>query len=354
MPFARPTLNEIIDRIVADMSSRVLGIEGAVLRRSLLGVIARTEGGAIHLLYGYLDWVARQVIPDTADTDYLDRWASIWGVTRKPAEFSTGPVIFTGTNGSIIPAGTVLQTQDGVQYETTANVTISAGTATATVEALVAGDAGNLEEAERVFLLSPIAGVNTSATVGTGGIIDGLDTESDDALRARLLARIQQPPQGGSASDYEQWALEVTGVTRAWVTPNGMGIGTVVVRFVRDDDVSIIPDAGEVATVQAYIDALRPVTADVYVAAPTAVALDLSIQISPNTAAVQAAIEAELEDLLRRDAEPGGTILISRIREAVSIAAGEENNIITSPVADVTHAAAEIAVLGTVSFSAIP
>ena len=40
--------------------------------------------------------------------------------------------------------------------------------------------------------------------------------------------------------------------------------------LVRDDDASLIPDAGEVATVQAYIDSLRPVTASVTVVAPTA------------------------------------------------------------------------------------
>lgn len=353
MAFARPTLNEIIDRIVADMSSRVLGIEGAVLRRSILGVIARTQGGAVHLLYGYLDWIARQVIPDTADAEYLERWAAIWGLTRKAADYAAGHVIFTGTNGSVIPAGTIVQRQDGVQYEVQTEATISGGTATTDVEALVAGDAGNLDEAERVFLLSPITGVTTSATVGTGGIVDGLDTESDTRLRARLLARIQEPPQGGSTADYEQWALAVSGVTRVWVTPNGLGLGTVLVHFVRDDDVSIIPDSGEVADVQDYIDERRPVTADVTVAAPTADALDLTIQLSPNNATVRAAVTAELTDLLRRDAEPGGTILISRIREAVSVAAGESDNVVVTPTADVTHATGHIAVLGTITFSTL-
>jgi hypothetical protein len=43
------------------------------------------------------------------------------------------------------------------------------------------------------------------------------------------------------------------------VYPNELGLGTVVVRFVRDLDVgSIFPDAGEVAAVQAKLDAERP------------------------------------------------------------------------------------------------
>ena len=65
----------------------------------------------------------------------------------------------------------------------------------------------------------------------------------------------------------------------------------------------------------------------------------------------QYAVEAELRDLLARDAEPGGTILISRIREAVSIAAGETDNVVSTPTANVTHAAGELAVLGVITWT---
>ena len=54
-------------------------------------------------------------------------------------------------------------------------------------------------------------------------------------------------------------------MTRAWCTPNGMGAGTVVVRFVRDDDDDPIPDAGEIEAVRAHIEAQRPVTAELFV-----------------------------------------------------------------------------------------
>jgi uncharacterized phage protein gp47/JayE len=68
---------------------------------------------------------------------------------------------------------------------------------------------------------------------------------------------------------------------------------------------------------------------------------------------VQAAVTAELEDLLVRDAVPSGTILISRMREAASIAAGEMNNAFTSPTADVPHATGHIATLGTITFTTL-
>ena len=111
---------------------------------------------------------------------------------------------------------------------------------------------------------------------------------------------------------------------------------------------------GRSAEVQDYIDERRPVTATVFVVAPGEAVTDPSIQLTPNTSEVQAAVTAELEDLYRRDASPGGTIFISRFREAVSRAAGEENNVVTDPTADIVAPAGDIHILGTISFSAVP
>lgn len=355
MAFPRPTLTEIIDRVLADLSSRVVGVDGAVLRRSVLGVLGRGVAGASHELHGRLDYIARQVIIDTADAEYLDRWASVWGVRRKPAEFSIGSVTFTGTPGSEIPTGTVLQRQDGALFQTTAIGKLpSAGSVAVPVIASTAGTAGNTSAGVSVTLQGPISGVQSTAVVAAPGLSAGSDAEDDDALRQRLLTRIQEPPQGGAAADYVNWALEVPGVTRAWVYPMELGLGTVSVRFVRDDEEDIIPDATEVAVVKDYIDERRPVTAQLFVVAPIAKPLDMTIQIQPATSEVKAAVEAEIRDLIRREAEPGGTILISHLREAISTAAGELDHVIVTPTGNVTHATGEIAVPGTITWEAIP
>ena len=352
MAFQRPTLTEIIDRVLADLS-RFVGVAGAVLRRSVLGILGRTLAGASHELHGRLDYIARQVIIDTSDTEVLERWASVWRVQRKPAEFAGGNVTITGTSGSVIPAGTLLQRQDGVLYATQAEATVVISTATVAVAAVEAGAAGNAIAGTALTLQQPVAGIQANAVVAAGGIVGGSDTERDDSLKARLLNRIQDPPHGGSRADYPRWALEVPGVTRAWVYPQEMGPGTVTVRFVRDDDASIIPDSPEVAAVYAYIEERRPVTAELFVVAPIPAPLDIEIQLDPDTVAVRAAVEAEVSDLIRREAEPGGTILISRIREAVSTAAGESDNVVVSPTANVTHTTGQIAVPGDFTFGPI-
>lgn len=354
MPFARPTLTEIIDRVLADIGSRVVGVESAVLRRSLLGILGRAEAGAVHQLYGYIDWVSRQAMPDTAEAEWLERWARIWNITRKTAEFASGLVTFTGATGVVVPDGTTVQRQDGFQYLTQGDSLLVGGTTTVSVLAAASGFDANTAAGAGLALLSPVAGVQSTATVAVGGIAAGEDIENDDRLLARLLGRIQNQPQGGSTADYVQWALEVPGVTRAWVYPLQMGAGTVTVLFVTEDAPGgIIPGPLKVAEVQAKLEALRPVTAEVFAAAPVEDALAMTIKLQPNTSANQAAVLAELQDLLTRDAAPGQPILISRLREAVSIAAGEYNNQIVTPTADVAHATGHMATLGAVTFQSL-
>lgn len=350
MPISRPTLQELIERSRADIEARIPGAD-AHRGNSVLGSLARVHAGGMHGLYGFLVWIAKQIIPDTADAEYLERWASLWGVARLQPVAATGNLTITGTNGISVPAGTEFQTSDGIPYTVNAEVTVASGTATAAITAVTGGSTGNQVAGTNLTLATPIPGITSQATVASGGLTGGTDAEPDDSLRQRLVERVQTPPHGGRAEDYIAWAKEVSGVTRAWVYPQELGIGTVTVRFTRDDDASIIPDSAEVAAVQAYIDALRPVTADVTVVAPVAVPLNFTIQLTPGTQAVKDAVTAEIGDLLAREAEPGGTILISHIREAISIAAGETNHVLVVPAADVTHATGQIATMGTITWA---
>jgi uncharacterized phage protein gp47/JayE len=351
MPFSRPSLPELIDRAASDLEARLPGTD-ARLRRSNLAVLARVHAGAVHGLYGYLDWLSKQLMPDTAEAEYLERWAAVWGVDRKAASAAAGLVIVTAAPPLTLPAGTLWQRADGVQFASDLEVAVASAAASIAVTASAAGADGNTAVNTPLTLVSPVAGLSSTALVDTGGLAGGADTEADASLRERLLARIQQPPHGGADFDYIAWALEVPGVTRAWVYPGELGPGSVTVRFVRDEDVSLIPDAPEVAAVQAYIENLRPVTAAVTVAAPVAVPLDLTIAgLDPNLAAVRDAVTAELDDLLRREAEPGGTLLLSHLREAISTAAGEYDHVLAAPAANVLHAVGEIAVLGTITWS---
>jgi uncharacterized phage protein gp47/JayE len=198
-------------------------------------------------------------------------------------------------------------------------------------------------------MVNPVLGVNANATSDELG--GGTDAEQDEPYRQRLLERVQATPHGGTATDYERWAKEVPAVTRAFVSQE-YGAGTVTVRPMTDDTTEDgIPTTPTLEAVAAYLEPLRPVTAEVFVEAPTASAVDFTIQLNPNTAPVRDAVEANLREHIRANATPGGTLLISQLREAISNAAGEVDHVLTDPSANVTNAVGVISTTGTFTFS---
>lgn len=343
----RPTLQTLADRVRNDILARFNADD--ILRRSDAEIYARVEALAMHAMYGYVDYMAAQLFADTCDESELPRHATFWKVARKNSASAVGPITVPTSIGAVIPEGAIWRALDGVEYQATASVTAVSGSTAVEVEAVVAGAAGNRVAGQQVLLVQPLDGVQTTATAGE--LSGGADIETPGAWRARILAAMRKPPAAGTANDYVMWALEVPGVTRAWCYPLEMGLGTVVVRFVRDNDAGLIPDSGEVAAVQAYIDSLRPITASVTVAAPVAETVNFTIAAVPNTAEVKAAITAELEDLLLREAEPGGTLLLSHIREAISLAAGETDSVLSVPSANVVKATGKIATLGVITWA---
>ncbi len=354
MPFVRPTIAKLISRAKADIETRLPGSD-ANIRRSVEAVLARMSSGGTHGLHGHLVWLSKQLMPDTAEEELMVRWADIWGVHKAPAVAAAGSLTITGVNTTVCPIDTFFQDADGLEYTTDAAVTITGGSATPAVTAVVAGLDSNQVVGASLSLVTPITDIDTVGTVSGSGLIGGLDVETAASLLAQLLLRIQSPPKAGGPNDYINWSLEVSGVTRAWQYANLDGLGTVGVRFVMDDKAgTIIPDSSEVAIVQAYLDARAPVTADVNVYAPVALALDITSQIAPNTAAIQTAAEAEIAAYLLREGEPNVTLLLSQINEAISIAPGETDHVLTVPAANVVHTNGQIPVVGTYIWSAIP
>lgn len=362
MAFERPTLQELITRVEGDIKIN-LGLV-TVLRRSFLGVIARVLAGLSHILFGFLKFIEKQAFPDTATDEFLDRWAGIWGVTRLEATFAQFTCDVVGTAGVTIPAGRIYRRSDGVEYTVDAEVTLTGSGDQIQLTAVVAGANGEVQVADTISILSPIAGLTSEATVASVQI-EPEDAEGDESLRARLIDRIQNPPSGGAANDYIQWALAVPGITRAWIGPQALGPGTVVVYVVSDNEDPITPSAPKIQEVFDYIEPLRPVTANVTVVAPVLLPLDMTIELKPNTASVQQAVIDELEDMIFRNAAVEGTykapselhdgvILLSRLNEAISIAVGEEDHNITvingGAPANVEPGTGELVVLGDITW----
>ena len=285
MPFQRPTLLQIIQRAEGDLKTALNIV--SILRRSFLAAIARMVAGASHVLHGHMVFISKQIFPDQAEDEFARRWGSIYGIEQNPAEFAQLEIDVTFSAAGTVPALTIWQRTDSVEYVTDADIdALGAGVETGTITAKVAGDAGNHNNGEVVALQSPITNVSGDALVSST-VVEGEDQESIEAYRQRIVDRIQAPPAGGTVEDYKAFAKSVTGVTRVWVLPGYIGEGTVGVSFVEDDDVPIIPDAASVAAVQLAVDLQKPVTANAIVFAPIDNVTDLNISIKPNTVAVR-------------------------------------------------------------------
>ena len=315
---ARPTLNQIYERIRADMSSRVTG-GVKIPTRSLLGILAIVFAGAMHLLYGFLEWWKDQLLPDLATTIGLERWANILGLPKKAAEYTTGTIRFFGTPGEPVPIDTSVQNPGGFEYTTDAEIILDGftGIGTGTVTAIDAGSDYNTEEADFV-LTSPVPEINT-ACQNIGGFDDGEDEEPPEDLRARLLQRLQNPPSSGTREDYVRWALESdVEVGKAWcfAAAEWRGTGTVGVGVAQSNLDPVSPTT--LTAVETYVDTKRPPPAEVDYFNVTPVPVVYTISISPNNTAIQQAITTNLTNLHIAEAAPAGTILLSRMRTAIA------------------------------------
>jgi uncharacterized phage protein gp47/JayE len=337
MPWNTPALRDVRS-LVRDAVNASLPGADATVPNSVLRVLSDNQGALCHLTLQYIDWLALQLLPDTAETEWLDRHGKIWLVNadgstgRKMATMAAGTASFQGTiDATVLPAGTQLTSSVSmpqgstspnsvVSFETLEDITTSAFVlVSGPIRALDPGSVGNIPDGSGVSILNVVDGVSqTGFIVHVDG---GTDTETDDQLRARVLQRIRNPPMGGSQSDYVRWALAVPGVTRAWAASE-MGIGTITVRFLMDDLRAADdgwPNQQDVATVQAYVDTQRPVTTkDCFVIAPIKQFMDVTIaQLVPNTPEAQAEIEASISDMLFQMAAPGQTIFGAWVSYAI-------------------------------------
>jgi uncharacterized phage protein gp47/JayE len=353
MPFTRPALDDLRRRVKADIMVRLPGTD-ALLRNNNLNILGEVEAGTAHLLYGRLDWSFRQLFPDTAEGEFLERWASIWGVQRIAATKATGFASFPAEASTEIQRDAILSRRDGVRYLVNTGASVIEDTITVQIDAEEFGAAGNAAPDVQLSMVTTVNNVAPLGRVLAPGVVGGADEESDEQLLVRLLARIRLPPRGGTKHDYEYWAMEVPGVTRAWCYPLEDGPGTVVVRFMMDDvraDQEGIPTEGDVALVQGHIDESRPITAGAFVIAPIADPLAIQIaQLEPDTPEIRSNIEIELRYLIRRETAPGEELYQSRIFAAINAAPGVARFRLLQPESDVLTEPGHIIVFGSTEY----
>ena len=328
------------------------------LARSNVRALAFVQGVGLHGAYRYLrDFIARQAVPVFAGGSFLDGWLATYAMTRKPASAAAGTVAGTGVNGTTLASGTLMQTSGGAQFRTTASAVVAGGVLSVPVLALVEGAAGNLAAATALALVSPEAGID-SAFVASAGLAGGADLETDVLAINRLQQRLAFEPMGGSPADYARWALQVSGITRAWGVRNPAGPCSAGVIIMADvGGAAALPSLAQQDAVLDYIrDPLRGPPDELFVVIPTLVPVNFSINLAPDTAANRAAVLLELQDMFFREAVPGNSIPQSHATAAISGVVGEYNHTISAPTITsggffTVATFAQLLTLGTVAFA---
>ncbi|MRN48685.1 AAA family ATPase [Brucella sp. 10RB9214] len=161
MPWPVPSAKTIAERIASAMEFSIsvvrplvdpLAISRAVRSaRGMLAMISRAVALEAREIHDHVAWWGRQYFVDTAEDEFVQRHADIYGIVARPATFAVGEVDIEGAAGTPIPADLEISGSDGTIFKTTETAIIGPNGGTAvSVIASVAGPAGNLEAGIRL------------------------------------------------------------------------------------------------------------------------------------------------------------------------------------------------------------
>lgn len=312
--------------------------------------------------YIELDRVIKLGFAQTTYGQYLDMRAAEHGLERKLATKATGtkannnPLKIIGSNGTVVPLGSIFTTKAGIVFKTTEEVVIGeSGQVYVDIEADVAGASGNVPAGTITEIPISIPGVtsvmNENPTTG------GTDTETDADLLARLLEKVRLPATSGNVAHYLQWAKEVNGVGDAKVIPTWNGPGTVKVIVI---DSNKQPASADIVTAVAnHIEEVRPIGATVTVISAAGLVINVSVVLildqAYTLAQVQPVIETAIANYLKEIAFRQDYVSYAKIGSLILETPGVldySNLTLNGGTANVSVGTEQVAVLGTVTLAA--
>lgn len=172
--------------------------------------------------------LTRQILPDQAETEYLERHGVVENLTREAATPATLTVRVTGSPSTAYTCtGKTLNSTTGIKFTPVSSggaalTTITTnGSGYADVLALAdrSGTEGNLTGGTSLTWSSAPSGMGSTGTVQGDPATFGADEETDAVFASRILARRQERPGSGNRADWRDWCETVDGVSEAYVYP---------------------------------------------------------------------------------------------------------------------------------------
>jgi len=280
-----------------------LGQQARALAQLIGEILAAVKAADDDAVPGtYVD--AQGVTRTRNSSQALDDWATDLGVPsnavgefgRRAAQAArNGAATATGSPGTVVGTGAQLTDPSGqIVVKLRSGFTMpGGGSQSIVIDAVTAGLAGTLPVGTVLRWTSPPPGLSATVTLTTA-LSDGFDVESDVDLALRIVQRLRNRPQGGTANDYRVWAENaedgsglLVGVVRAFVYPGREGHGSVtIVPVLGGSGSARDPGATKTAQIQSWIDSLRIASDTAYVIRPRFVSgEELTIAVRVHAAA---------------------------------------------------------------------
>ncbi len=227
-------------------------IEGTFTGNNLLAV--SNELGRIYSQD--IDTLLPRGFAQTATGDDLDKVGQDDGVFRKEATYAEAIVTISGTPGRY---SGILVGADNIRFLLDDFVIGTSGTADVRAVCQIPGTGGNVSAGTIKEIKTQ--GTTLDTVINNQAAHGGYERESDKEYRERILDKKQKIVTGSNRESYRQWALSVSGVSKAIDVFNGPG--TVGVYIIANNNV--VGDTELLEKVFEYIESVRTVGANVSV-----------------------------------------------------------------------------------------
>ena len=178
----------------------------------------------------------KQIFPQTASGSSLDSMLSNLNLTPRQGNLpATGQVVISsaiGSNVTVAQGQVFLNPLTNSRYictQTTLVTVADYATTQIPIACTVVGSGFNMIPSTVLTPVPVIAGVSS---VTVTAMSDGVDTESDGQVAQRIIFAFQNPPGGGSISDFVAWGMATPGVTFVYpfiTTTGGLNIINLVI-----------------------------------------------------------------------------------------------------------------------------
>ena len=272
--YKEQTYDAIKNRILSNIDSDIDKREGSFTNDMISPL-------SVELAKTYIEFdnILNIIFAKNSYDNYLDLKCLEFGITRKKGMKANGLVTIRGLENTLIPKNTELSTQSGLIFLVLEEGQIRNGTVKVKVAGVEEGIKYNIYASEINMLMSGIAGIDSiSNELDFKG---GVDTETDEQLKERLLDKVRKPAISGNAQHYIEWASSIEGVEKVIIVPLWDGPGTVKVIVSSKDNEPVINSV--IINCLEYINSVKPLGADITVSTTELFNVNISVNLSLDT-----------------------------------------------------------------------